>query len=47
MNPFYDTSDPEVLKAAALGITNGVGGADSIRHTAHSSAGSRNAHPQL
>jgi hypothetical protein len=26
MNPFYDTSDPEVLKAAALGITNGVGG---------------------
>lgn len=25
-NPFYDTSDPEVLKAAALGITNGVGG---------------------
>lgn len=24
-NPFYDTSDPEVLRASALGITNGVG----------------------
>ena len=24
-NLFYDTSDPEVLRAAALGITNGVG----------------------
>lgn len=27
-NPFYDTSDPEVLKAAALGITNGIGGSN-------------------